>query len=71
MVCCSRIDISKGTDPAKSNGSIECMICHCCFFNHVLKFQDYVCHGCHNLAMLCLTFSDIAIFKGSFSLHYS
>ena len=30
-------------------------------FNHGVKFQDYVCKGCHNLTMLSVHESDIAI----------
>ena len=37
------------------------MICHYFFFNHGLKFQDYVCNGCHNLTMLSINIIDIAI----------
>ena len=61
MLYYDRIDISEGIDPAKSNDNKECMICHYWFFNHEFKFQDYVCNGCHNLTMLCLNISDIAI----------
>ena len=54
-------DISKWTDLAKSNNSKECMICHYFFSNHGFKFQDSVCNGCHDLTMLRLNISDIAI----------
>ena len=37
------------------------MICHYCFFNHGFKCEDYVCSGCHDLAMLSVNISDIAI----------
>ena len=37
------------------------MICRYWFFNHGLKFQDFVCNGCHNLTMLIVNISDIAI----------
>ena len=30
-------------------------------FNHGLKFQDSVCNGCHDLTILFLNISDIAI----------
>ena len=49
------------TDPTKSNNSRECMVCHYFFFNHGFKFQDCVCNGCHDLTMLSVTISDIAI----------
>ena len=37
------------------------MICYYWFFNHGFKFQDYVCNGCHDLTILSLSISDIAI----------
>ena len=61
MLYCDRIDISKATDLAKSNRSKECMISQYWFFNHGFKFQDSIYNGCHDLMMLCLNISDIAI----------
>ena len=55
------IDISEGIDPTKSKDNIKYMICYYWFFNHRFKFLDYVCNGCHDLAMLCLNIIDIAI----------
>ena len=60
MLYYNRIDISKGTDPIKNNRSKECMIYHHWFFNHGFKFQD-ASNSCHDLAILCLNISDIAI----------
>ena len=37
------------------------MISHYWFFNHGIKFQDYVCNGCHDLTMLSVNTSDIAV----------
>ena len=37
------------------------MICHYLFFNRGFNFQDSVCNGCHDLMMLSLNISDIAI----------
>ena len=37
------------------------MICLYLIFNHGFKFQDSVCNGCHDLTMLCLNISNIAI----------
>ena len=37
------------------------MICHYWFFNHGFNFQDCVCNGCHDLTMLSVNISDIAI----------
>ena len=56
-----RIDISEGIDHTKSNKSKACMICHNWIFNHRFKFQDSVCNGCHDLTMLSVDISDIAI----------
>ena len=61
MLYYDRIDTSKGVDLAKSNNSKECMICHYWFFGHGVKFQDYLCNGCHDLSMLYLNISNIAI----------
>ena len=36
------------------------MICHYWFFNH-FEFQDYVCIGCHDLTILSVNISHIAI----------
>ena len=55
------IDIRKGMDPAKSNSSKEYMICHYWFFNHGFKFQDSLFNSCHDLTMLSVDISDIAI----------
>ena len=37
------------------------MICHYWFFNHGFKFQDSKCNGCHDLTILKVNISDIAI----------
>ena len=42
MLYYERIDMSKGTDPTKSDKSKECMIYHYWFFNHRFKFHDFV-----------------------------
>ena len=61
MLYYERIDISKGTDPTKSNISKECMICDYWFFNHGFKFQDSVCNVCLDLTMLIFNIRDITI----------
>ena len=61
MLYYHRIDIKERTDPNKSNKNRKCMICHYWFFNHGFKFQDHVCNDCHDLTMLCLNITDIAI----------
>ena len=59
----NRIDLSEEIDVVKSNSSKEYIICRYWFFNHGFKFQDSVCNGFHDLTMLCLNISDIAIIK--------
>ena len=61
MLYYDRINISEGIDLAKSNNSKEWTLCHYWFFNHGFEFQDSVCNGCHDLAMLKVNISDIAI----------
>ena len=61
MLYCDRNDLSEGIYPTKSNRSKECMICRYWFFNRGFKFQDSVCRGCHDLTILYLIISDIAI----------
>ena len=61
MLYYDRIDISEGINLAKSNNSKECMICHYWIFNHGFNFQDHVRNGCHDLTMLSVNISNIAI----------
>ena len=61
MLYYDRFDISKAIGLAKSNNSKECMICHYCLFNHGFEIQDSVCNSCHDLIILCLSISSIAI----------
>ena len=37
------------------------MIYHYFFINHAFKFQDYTCNDCHDLTMLSVNMSNIAI----------
>ena len=37
------------------------MICHYRFFNHGFNSQGYVSNGCHDLTMLSVNISDVAI----------
>ena len=61
MVYYEKIDISTQTDLAISNNSKECMICHYWLFSYGFQFQDHVCNDCHDLTMLSVDISDIAI----------
>ena len=55
------INIRDRNDLAKSFSSKEYMICHYRFFNHGVKFQDHVWNSYHDLSMLCIDISDIAL----------
>ena len=56
MLYYNRIDLSEGTDAAKSK---ECLICNYWYFDPGFKFQKSVCNGCHDLLMLYLNISEI------------
>ena len=61
MLDYDRIDISDGIDPTSSNKNKECLIFHYLFFKHGFKFQDSAYNGCHDLTMLSVNISNIAI----------
>ena len=68
MLYFDRIDVSEEIVVNETNASKECDICHCCFFlNYSFKFQANACHRCHDLLMMSMNLSDIAILniKGS------
>ena len=51
----------KGIHLVKSNNSKECMISPYWCLNHGFNIHDYVCDGCHDLAMLSVSITDTAI----------
>ena len=61
MLYCDRIHLSEGIYLAKSNNSKECIIHRYRFFNQGWKFQDSICNGCHNLTMLSINITNVAI----------
>ena len=68
MLYYDRIDVSEGTDVNKTSESNECDICHYWYvLNKGFKFQPNVCNRCHDLLMMSLNLSDVAILniKGS------
>ena len=57
-----RIEVSEGIDGNKTSESKECDICHYWYFlDKGFKFQPNVCNRCHNLLMMSMNPSDIAI----------
>ena len=57
----NKIDTTEVIGPTKSKNSKECIICRYWLFSHGPKCQDPVCNGSHDLAMLYLNKSYIAI----------
>ena len=55
-------DFSEEIDVSKTSASKECNICHYWYFlNYSFKFQPNVCNRCHDLLMMSMNPSDIAI----------
>ena len=68
MIYYDRIDVSKGIDVNKTSESKERDICHYRYFLlKEFKFQPNSCNGFHDLLMMSMNLSDIAILniKGS------
>ena len=68
MIYYDRIDVSEGIDVNKTSVSEQCDICHYWYFlNYSFKFQTNVCNRCHDLLIMSVNLSDIAILniKGS------
>ena len=62
MLYFDRIEISEGTDVNKISAPKECNICpYWYFLNFSFKFQLNVCNRCHDLLMMSMNLSDIAI----------
>ena len=56
------IDVSKGIDVNKTSISKEYDICHYWYFlNKGFKFQSQVCNRCHDLVVMSMNLSNIAI----------
>ena len=68
MLYFDRVNVSEGISVNKKSASKECDICHFWYFlNSSFTFQPNVCNRYHDLIMMSLTLSDIAILniKGS------
>ena len=62
MLYFDRIEVSKEIDVKKASKSKECDVCHYWYFlNKGFKFQANVCNGCHDLLMMSINLSNIAI----------
>ena len=68
MLYFDRIDVSEGIYVIKTSASKECDICHYWYFlNFSFKFQPNASNRCHDLLMMSINLSDVAILniKGS------
>ena len=68
MLYLNKIDVSEGIQVKKTSESKERDVCYYCYFsNKGFKFQPNVCNSCHDLLMMSVNLSDIAILniKGS------
>ena len=62
MLYYDRIYVSEGIDVNRTRKSKECNICHYWYFlGKGIKFQPDVCNGCHDLLMMSMNLSGIAI----------
>ena len=62
MLYFERIYVSEGIDVNKTSESKECDICHYWYFlNKRFKFHLYVYSGCHDVPMIPVNLSNIAI----------
>ena len=63
MLYYNRIDVSERVDVNKTSESKECDICHYWYFlNKDFKFQPNIADSrCHDLLMMSMNLSDIAI----------
>ena len=62
LLRCSRTDVSEGIDVNKTSQSKEWDICHYWYMsNKGLKFQSYFFNGRHDLVMMSMNLSNIAI----------
>ena len=62
MLYDDRIEVSEGVNVNKTSASNKCDICHyLCFLNYSFTFQPNICNRCHDLLMMSINLSDIAI----------
>ena len=62
MLYFDRIDVSERIDVNKTIASKECDICHYWYFLiYSFTLQPNVCNRCHDLLMMSMNLSDIAI----------
>ena len=69
-----RVDILEGIDINKTNASKECDICHYWYFlDKNVKYEPYLCNGCHDLMQKAMNFNDLAIIsikENDYRIHF-
>ena len=64
MLYYGSIDVSEGIDINKTSASKECDICHYWYFlNYSFKCQPNACNRFHDLLMMYMNLTNIAILK--------
>ena len=62
MLYYDRIDVSEGINVNKTSASKECNIRHYWYsLDKGFNFKPIVCNGCHDLLMMSMNLSDIAV----------
>ena len=62
MICYDRIDVSERIDVNKTSKSKECNVCQYCYFlSKGFEFKPNVFNGCHDLLMMCMNLTNIAV----------
>ena len=57
-----KIDVSEGIDVNKTSASKQCNVCHYWYFLiYSFKFQPNLCNRSHDLLMISMDPSDIAV----------
>ena len=70
MLYCDIIDVSEEINVNKTSASKECNVCHYWYFlNYSFKFQPNVCNKCHDLLIMSMNLSNIAILNIKSSDH--
>ena len=64
MLYFDRTAVSEGIEVNKTSKLKDYDICHYWYFlNKGFKFQPYVCNRCHDLLVMSMKLSDIAVLK--------
>ena len=69
-----RIDISEWIDVNRTNLSKEYDICHYWYFKDIgLKYEPYLCNGCHDLMQKAMGFNNTTIVyinRSAYRIHF-